>query len=103
MQLATFMQMPGQQAQHVNQLALADPLLKPAMARLVGRIFLRHLDPLRSAAKNPEHAVEHRTRVVPRTATVVLAPPWAQHRLHQLPLFLCQFPTACHRISAETP
>lgn len=61
------------------------------------RLILRwHLGPLRAAAENPQHAVQNRPRVVPRTTTIILTPCRAQDRFHQFPLFVCQFPTACH-------
>ena len=90
------MQMFGQQPQCLNQLALANPLLKAPVAGLVRRILRRHLGPLCAAAQNPEHAVQHRPRIVPWAATVVLTPRRAQQRFHQSPLFVCQFPTARH-------
>ena len=96
MQLASLMKMFGQQAQRLHDLAFANPLLKTPVAGLVGRILGRHLGPLRAAAENPKHAVEHRPRLMPRTTTIILAPLWAQDLFHQLPLFVCQFPTARH-------
>ena len=96
MEFASLMQMFGQQAQCFNELALANPLLKTPVAGLVRRILGRHLGPLRTAAENPEHAVQHRPCIVPGTATIVLTPRRTQDRLHHFPLFVCQFPTACH-------
>ena len=66
--------MPRQQRQRLFQLASADPLLEAAMAGLVRRIFLRQFAPLRSRSQHPQHAVQHGTCVVPRTAAVILAP-----------------------------
>ena len=90
------MQLMGKQAQHFDQLAFANPLLEAAMTGLIGRILGGHLRPLCTAAKNPEHTMQHCPRVVPGAAAVILATRRAQQRLHQLPLFVCQFPTACH-------
>jgi hypothetical protein len=53
MKLASLMQMLSQQAQCLNELALADPLLEAAVAGLVRRILRRHLGPLRATAENP--------------------------------------------------
>lgn len=38
--------MPSQELQRLLQLATANPLLEPAMAGLIRRVFLRHLTPL---------------------------------------------------------
>jgi hypothetical protein len=74
MEFASLMQMFGQQVQRLNEPALANPLLKPPVAGLVRWILRRHLGPLRTTAQNPEHAIKHRTRLVPGTAAVVLTP-----------------------------
>ena len=95
------MQMSGQQAQRLNQLAFANPLLKTPVTGLVRRILRWHLGPLRAAAQYPEHTVQHCPRIVPRTAAIILTPGWTQDRLHQLPLFVCQFPTTCHAIRRD--
>jgi hypothetical protein len=90
------MQMLSQQLQSLFQLPALDPLLEPAVACLVGRIFLRQFPPLRPGTQNPEHAIKNRPRIVPWTAAIVHAPMRAQHRFHHRPLFIIQFPASCH-------
>jgi hypothetical protein len=94
-QLAALMQAPCQLLQRLFQ--LSRPLLESAVASLVGRIFLRQLAPLRSRARHPQHAIQHRPRVMPGTATVVGPPLRPQHRLDNLPLFFGQLLASCHR------
>ena len=91
------MQMPRQPLECLFQLAAAYPLLEPAVAGLERRILLRKLAPLRSRSQHPEHPVQHRARVLPRTPTVVRAPRSPQHRLNCFPLFIGQLPAPCHR------
>jgi DNA polymerase-4 len=64
-------------------LSAAHPLLESAMAGLERRIFLGQLAPLGSGAQHPEHAIEHSTRVVPRSSPIVGPPRWPQN-LHDL-------------------
>jgi hypothetical protein len=47
------MQMVSQQAQQLNELVFANPLLEATVAGLIWWILRRHLGPLRSTAKNP--------------------------------------------------
>jgi len=75
------MKLLGQYPQCLNQFALFNPLLKTPVAGLIRRVLGRHLGPLRTTAKNPENTVQNRARVVPRAATVVLTPRWAQERI----------------------
>jgi hypothetical protein len=91
------MQMSDQPAKHFNESAFANPLLEAAMARLVGKILARHFSPLNPAAENPQHSVQHCSRVMPRKIAIVFTPCRAQDRLDQFSLFVCQFTTACHR------
>jgi len=86
-----------QQTQRLFELAGADPLLKPAVTGLKWGMLLRQLAPLRSGAEHPKDAVQHGTRVMPRTTAVVLATSRAKHRRHQIPLFFGQLPTSSHR------
>ena len=96
MKLASFMQLPRQQTQQLNQLAFTNPVLKTSVTGLVWRILPWQLGPLRTAAQNPKYAVKNCTRIMPGTATVVLTPSRAKDGLDQLPLFVCQFPTSGH-------
>jgi len=61
------MQQSRQQSQRFHQLAVADPLLETTVAGLVWRILLRQLTPLRSGSQDPQHTIQHGTRVVPGT------------------------------------
>jgi len=88
MKLASLMKMVSQQAQRFYQLALANPLLKTPVAGLIGRILRRHLGPLRAAAQYPKYTVQHRPRLVPRAAAIILTPGRTQNRLDQFPLFV---------------
>jgi ketosteroid isomerase-like protein len=100
------MQMSRQHLQRLFQLSTADPLLESPVAGLVRRIFLRQLAPLRSRAQHPEHTVQHGAGFMPRTAAVVLPPSRSQHRFHNCPLFVSQFPASCHgtsRLSQSSP
>jgi len=55
------------------------------------------------SVQNPQHTVQHRPRVVPRATAVVRPPRRAKNRFHQLPLFISQFPAACHSSSRSRP
>jgi hypothetical protein len=66
------------------------------MAGLEGRILLRQLTPLRTRAQHPQHTVQYRPRVMPRTTTVIRPPRPAQNRLDDQPLFIGQLPASCH-------
>ena len=90
------MQPTGQQSQRLFQFPAAHPLLEPAMAGLEGRILLRQLTPLRPRAKHPQHTIQHRARVMPRTATIICPPSTPQDRLDDQPLFIGQLPASCH-------
>ena len=51
--------------------AVLPPLLEPPMAGLVRRVAIRQVMPRRAGAQDPQHPVEHRTRVAPRAAAAV--------------------------------
>ncbi len=68
------MQILRQGVKHPFDRAVAAPPLKPAMARLVGRVSLtRKVFPARSAAKDPQNAVQDISRISPRAPATVLA------------------------------
>jgi len=93
----------GQFTQDQLQLAGAHPLLKTPMTGLERRVLLRQFAPLRAATQHPQHAVQDRTRVMPRPPTIVGPPRWAQHRLNQTPVFVGQFPTTMHARERSIP
>ena len=71
--------------QQPRERAIALPLLKAAMAGLVGRIAVGQVVPGSAGAQNPKNAVQHRPRVPPRPPA--LAPGRsAQKRLENNPL-----------------
>jgi hypothetical protein len=88
----------GQPLQRLFQLARAHPLLETAMAGLEWRILVRQLTPLRSSTKYPEHAVQHRPRIMPRATTIVRSPSPTQNRLDEQPLFIGQLPASGHQL-----
>jgi len=63
----------SQSLQHATYDAGADPLLKAAMAGLVGRITLRQIGPRSTGAQNVQNSVKHFTPVFPGPATAILA------------------------------
>ena len=73
------------------------------MAGLVRRVFRGQFGPLRHAAQYPQHSVQHSTGIVTRAAAIILTPRRTQNKLQQCPLFISQFPAACHRVLAEMP
>ena len=54
----------------------AHPLLKTAMASLVGRISVWKIGARCARAQDVEYAVKHLTPAAPRTAAAILAPLW---------------------------
>lgn len=57
--------------QQPRQCAVALPLLKAAMAGLVGRVAVGQIVPRSAGAQNPEDAVQHGSRLAPGpTATI---------------------------------
>jgi len=63
----------GQSLQDVSQQARAAPLLKPPMARLIGRIPIGEIFPGRARAQDPEHAVQHLAGIPPRAPPPITA------------------------------
>ena len=92
------MQPRSQQFQRLFQLAAAHPLLEAAMAGLERRILLRQFAPLRTGAQHPQHAVQHRSRIMPRSATIIRSSCPTQYRLDDQPLFIGQLPASSHRL-----
>ncbi len=77
---------------HALERSVAAPLLKPAVARLVGRVsFAREILPSRTAAKDPQNAVQDVARILPRTPSPVLASSrLPNQRCHERPLLFGQ-------------
>ena len=62
-----------QAREQVAEDAVLPPLLEPPMAGLVRQVAIRQVMPRRAGALDPQHPVEHRTRVAPRAAAAVRA------------------------------
>jgi hypothetical protein len=56
------------------------------MTRLIGRIPTRQVVPGRPGAQHPQHAVQHRAAVLPRSATAVGPATRTKKRFEYLPL-----------------
>jgi hypothetical protein len=67
-QLAALSQIMSEAEQRAVKHAILDPLLKPPVTRLVGRIASRHIGPGRSGSQDPENAVDHVAWIAPRAA-----------------------------------
>jgi hypothetical protein len=80
----------GQGAQNALQTAFPDPLLEPAMARLVRRVLARQVPPARPGTQYPEHAVEHRAGFAPRPTASVGSSLLAQQWPDRFPLRIAQ-------------
>jgi len=78
----------GKRSKDLLERAVANPALKPTVARLVRRIATRQIHPRGAGAKHPQHAVENISRVAVRPTTHALADRlflW-EKRLDQRPL-----------------
>jgi hypothetical protein len=64
--LAAIAQVFGERTQDRFHHARLRPLLKSAVAGLIGRISGRQVGPRRPRAQDPQHAVEHGARINPR-------------------------------------
>ena len=67
------MEIYGKGLEHAPQRTGADPALKAAMARLIGRIAIRQVFPGRAGTEDPEDAVQHVARIPPRSPTTIAA------------------------------
>jgi len=63
----------GERLEDAPERARADPALKAAMARLIGRIAVRQVLPRGASAKDPEDAVQHIPRIAPRSPASIAA------------------------------
>lgn len=85
--------------EHTLERAVPTPLLEATMTGLVGGISIpREILPARSAAKHPQDAVQHVTRVPPRTpAPIPPALRLSNQRSHERPLFFRQVHATPHK------
>ena len=80
----------GQCAKYGFQCTIVPPFGKSGIHRLPGAICLRQFPPLRSAADDPKHPIEHISIIFPRS--VSLPRPFRRQQLfYVLPLFFCRF------------
>ena len=80
----------GQCAKYGLQCAIVPPFGESGIHRLPGAIRLRQFPPLRSAADDPKHPIEHVSIIFPWSASLPRPLCWKQ-LLHAFPLFFCQF------------
>ena len=80
----------GQRVQQPSQRAVALPLLKTAMAGLIGWIAVGQIVPRSTGAQNPENAVQHGTRIAPGPTSTIGASLWSKQGLELFPLRLGQ-------------
>jgi hypothetical protein len=71
--LAAITQILSERLEDLPEHTLADPLLHPAMARLIRRVLRRQRFPRRSGPQHPKHSVEHMAGWHSRTTFAVFA------------------------------
>ena len=72
-ELASFHEVVREALQNLLQGSCLDPTLEAAKACGVWRVPIRHISPWGSGAQDPQHAIEHVSRVPPRTPTSVVS------------------------------
>jgi hypothetical protein len=92
--LAAVPQVRRQALEQTIESATALPELKPSMARLVRRIARRQVGPRGAGAEDPQHAVEHRARIGPRSTATVGATAGTKRRFENGPLGVSQIHAA---------
>jgi len=87
-QLSATTQVLGERSKDLLERAIANPALKPAVARLVRRIATRQVHPRSAGAKHPEHTIEDISRIAVWPTTHALADRlfFREKRLDQRPL-----------------
>jgi hypothetical protein len=70
------MEIGGERLEHAPKRAGADPALKAAMARLIGRIAVRQVFPRRAGSEDPQDAVQDVARIAPRSAAPIATHAW---------------------------
>ena len=68
-ELSASLQIFSERVENALERAVAHPVLKSPMARLIRRVSRRQIFPRRSGTQNPEHAVKHVSRVAVWTAS----------------------------------
>lgn len=72
-ELASFYQVVREPLQDMLQGSALDPTLEATEARGVWRVPVRHVGPRGSRAQDPQHSVEHVSRIPPWTTAAILA------------------------------
>ena len=80
----------GQCTKYGFQCTIVPPFSKSGIHRLPGAIRLWQFPPLRSAAGDPKHPIEHFSIIFPRSPSLP-GPFWRQQLFYALPLSFCQF------------
>ncbi len=89
--MAARLEVPGERFEQPFHRAALHPVLKPTMARLVGRVALREILPRRPRAQDPENAVQDIAGIAPRPAPAILPDSGlGQQRREDRPLLLGQ-------------
>src|SRR5882672_8346640 len=89
-EFATRPQIFGERVQEPGQRAVALPLLKSAMAGLVGWIAVGQIVPRSTSAQDPKNPVQHGSRIAPRPTSTVGASFWSKQGFELGPLRLGQ-------------
>jgi hypothetical protein len=76
------------------------PLLKPAMARLIGRIAPWQIRPRRARAQHPQHPVQDGARIGPRPAATIRPHAWPKRRRQHGPLLVSEIHAATYDAAA---
>ena len=90
---AAVAQVLGQPLEDPLKPAAALPLLKAAVAGLIGRIASRQIMPRGPGAEHPEHAVQDGARIAPRPAPAIRAAARTKRRFQDLPLLVSEVHT----------
>lgn len=92
----------GEALQQPIESAAALPLLKPAMTRLVRRIASGQIGPRCAGAQHPQHAIQHRARIGPRTPAAIGPTARPKRRLEKRPLLIGQIHAATYDAAARS-
>ena len=88
-QIAFVVESLGEYFQDAPQHARANPLLKPSVARLMGRIAGWQARPRSPCPQDPQDAIEHGTGLLPRPpSTVCAAHRFGQEAINEVPVLV---------------
>jgi hypothetical protein len=92
--LAAVSQIRGEALEQAIEPATALPELKSTVTRLIRWVARGQVGPGRASAQDPEHAVEHRARIGPRSPASIGATARPKGRLEEGPLGVGQIHAA---------